>query len=137
MCVCVYIYINLTSLKDQHEVYVLTANLVHILQGKTQRLVGGAGWGQNGVKSLKQGLASGVALLALHIPALKPGHLITGLQHVVAVPARDGHKSDSLGVVANLLDIRGHLFFNFPEASLKKKYEVCITTKKKLMITKS
>lgn len=32
-----------------------------------------------------------------------------GLQHVVSVPPRDGHKGDSGGVVTNLLDVGGDL----------------------------
>ena len=40
------------------------------------------------------------------------------LQHVVAVPARDGDESDSLGVVADLLDEGGRLLDDFVEAVL-------------------
>lgn len=40
------------------------------------------------------------------------------LQHVVAVPAGDGNKGNSLGVVANLLDEGRRLLDDFVEAVL-------------------
>ena len=35
-------------------------------------------------------------------------HLVTGLQHVVAMPSRDGDEGNSGGVVADLLDVGAH-----------------------------
>ena len=35
-------------------------------------------------------------------------HLVTGLQHVVSVPSRDGDEGNSGGVVADLLDVGAH-----------------------------
>ena len=40
------------------------------------------------------------------------------LQHVVTVPARDGHESDSLWVVADLLDEGGSFLDDFIETVL-------------------
>ena len=45
-----------------------------------------------------------LALLPLHIPALVPGHVGAGLQHVVAMSPGDGHEWNRYRVVANLLD---------------------------------
>ena len=36
-------------------------------------------------------------------------YVCRGLQHVVSMPPRDGHKGDSEGVVADLLDVGGDL----------------------------
>ena len=41
---------------------------------------------------LNEGLALDLAVLAVDGPPLKPGHLVGLLEHVVAVPARDGHE---------------------------------------------
>ena len=49
-------------------------------------------------------MSPSLTLLPLHIPALVPGHVGAGLQHVVAVPPRDGHEWHSHWVIANLLD---------------------------------
>mmetsp|Transcript_1526 Transcript_1526/g.3113 ORF Transcript_1526/g.3113 Transcript_1526/m.3113 type:complete len:316 (-) Transcript_1526:23-970(-) len=65
-----------------------TADLVHVLQGQTQGLVGRALWGLDVVEVLQQGLA-GVALLLVLDP---PGHVAGLLQHVVAGPAGDWHE---------------------------------------------
>ena len=44
------------------------------------------------------------------------------LQHVVAVPARDGHESDGLRVVTDLLDEGGRLLDDFVETVLAPLY---------------
>jgi hypothetical protein len=50
---------------------------------------------------------------------MKKGHeLDRFLQHVVAMPAGNGYKRDSLGVVADLFDKRTSLLHNFVEAIL-------------------
>ena len=41
------------------------------------------------------------------------------LQHVVTVPARDGHEGDGLGVVADLLDEGGGFLDDFVETILR------------------
>ena len=106
----------------------LTADLVHVLQGQTQGLVRGARWGQDGVQGVQQALAAGVALLALDIPALEPHHVPAWFQHVVAVPAGDGHERHGLGVVADLLNVGANLLLDFIEANLelKQKRSKCI-----------
>jgi hypothetical protein len=86
-----------------------TANLVHILEGKTEGLVGGTLGGLDGVDGLEEGLAGGLASLGLLLPALVPGAVGGGLEHVVAVETRDGDEGNSLGVVADLLDERRSL----------------------------
>ena len=82
-----------------------TANLVDILEGKTEGLVGGTDGGGNGVNSLEEGLAGSLAAtLGLLLPTLVPGGVGGGLQHVVTVETGDGDERDLLGVVADLLD---------------------------------
>lgn len=58
-----------------HYVTILTANLVDILQGQTQRLVSGATGGQDGVQGLQQGNTIGTALFTVNLPTFEPGHL--------------------------------------------------------------
>ena len=96
----------------------LASNLVHILQGQSERLVGGSLGRENGVQGLEEGLAAAVPLLPLHGPALVPAHLFTRLEHVVAVPTGDGDKGHGLGVVADLLDVGADLLGDFLETSL-------------------
>merc|ERR1712112_488395 len=94
------------------------ANLVNILEGQPEGLVGGpAGWDDR-VESLKQSHAVGLALLPLHVPPLVPAHVGRGLNHVVAVPSGDGDEGHSGGVVAHLLDEPGHLLLDLFEPSL-------------------
>merc|ERR1719470_169114 len=93
-----------TSLDTAHWNCSNASNFVNILKGKSEGLVGRSGGGNDGVKSLKEGGAAGLAFLALNSPSLVPGHVRAGLQHVVAVPSGDGDEGDSHGVVADLLD---------------------------------
>lgn len=95
-----------------------TTDLVHILEGKTEGLVGGALGLLNGVDGLEEGLAGSLATLDLLLPALVPGAVGGGLKHVVAVEAGDGDEGNGLGVVADLLDEVGGLLDNLVEASL-------------------
>merc|ERR1712233_210360 len=93
-------------------------NLVNILEGQPEGLVGGpAGWDDR-VESLEQSHPVGLALLSLHVPALVPAHVGRGLNHVVAVPSRDGDEGHSGGVIADLLDESGHLLLDLLEPSL-------------------
>ena len=89
-----------------------TADLVDILEGKTEGLVEGTLGGLNGVDGLEEGLASGLASLGLLLPSLVPGAVGGGRQHVVAVETGDGDEGDGLGVVADLLDEVGGLLDN-------------------------
>ena len=95
-----------------------TANLVDILEGKTERLVGGTGRRVDGIDGLKEGLASGLASLGLLLPTLVPWAVGGVVDHVVAVESRDGNEGNSLGVVSDFLDEVGCLLDNFLEASL-------------------
>merc|ERR1719348_2613689 len=93
-------------------------NLINILEGQPEGLVGGpAGWDDR-VESLKQSHTVGLALLSLHVPALVPAHVGRGLNHVVAVPSGDGDEGHSSGVIADLLDESGHLLLDLLKPSL-------------------
>ena len=109
-----------------------TTNLVDVLERETEGLVGRTDGGLNGIDGLEEGLAlDDITTLDLLGPTLEPGHAATVLeekkrldqrhvlggllQHVVSVPARDGHEGDSLGVVTNLLDEGGGFLDNFVE----------------------
>merc|ERR1712004_518321 len=81
------------------------SNFVDILKGQPEGLVGGPAGGNDGVESLKEGHAVGLAFLPLNVPALVPGHVGRGLDHVVAVPPGDGHEGNGSWVVAHLLDV--------------------------------
>merc|ERR1712062_316087 len=81
-------------------------------------LVGGPAGGDDGVESLKEGHAVGLAFLPLNVPALVPGHVGRGLDHVVAVPPGDGHEGNGSWVVANLLDEARHLLLDLLEPGL-------------------
>jgi len=94
-----------------------TANLVHILEGKTERLVGWSGWWVDGINGFEEGFAGGLAL-GLLLPALVPWAVGRDVDHVVTVEARDGNEWDMLGVVADLLDEVGRLLDDFVETLL-------------------
>merc|ERR1719410_1486909 len=59
--------------------------IVDVLEGQPEGLVGGSGGGNDGVEGLEESHAAGVTLLPLHLPALVPGHLVGGVDHVVPV----------------------------------------------------
>ena len=90
-----------------------TANLVDILKGKTEGLVGRTGRRVDSIDSLEKGLAGGLASLGLLLPTLVPWAVGGDVNHVVTVEARDGDESDSLGVVSDLLDEVGSLLDDF------------------------
>mmetsp|Transcript_4318 Transcript_4318/g.4079 ORF Transcript_4318/g.4079 Transcript_4318/m.4079 type:complete len:485 (+) Transcript_4318:154-1608(+) len=99
-----------------------TTNLVDILEGKAEGLVGGTARGENVVKSLKESAALLVNVLLLNLdglgPSLVPRHVGGGLEHVVAVETRDGDKGDLDGVVTNLLDVAADFLGDFLETGL-------------------
>ena len=101
-----------TSLNTSDGHRANTANLVHILKGKTESLVGWAGWGVNGINGLEQGLAGGLGL-GLLFPTLVPWAVGGVVNHVVTVETRNGHEWDRLGVVSDLLDEVGRLLDDF------------------------
>jgi len=94
------------------------ANLVDILEGKAERLVGRTRWWINGINCLEEGLARGLGL-GLLLPSLVPGAVRGDVDHVVTVEAGDRDEWDVLGVVADLLDKVGGLLDNFVETFLR------------------
>jgi hypothetical protein len=94
-----------------------TTNLVDVLEGKTEGLVGGSGWWVDGINGLEEGLASSLGL-GLLLPSLVPWAVGRNVDHVVTVEARDGDEWDVLGVVADLLDEVGGFLDNFVETIL-------------------
>merc|ERR1719180_520339 len=96
-----------------------SSNLVHILKGQPEGFVSGSAWGNDGVKGLKEGHSTGLALLPLNIPTLVPGHVGGCLDHVIAMPARDWHKGHGGRIVTNLLDEASHLLVDFLKPSLR------------------
>lgn len=90
-----------------------TGDLVDILEGKTEGLVGGTDGGLDGVDGLQQGLTGDLARLAFLLPALVPGAVGGGLKHVVTVETGDGDEGDTLGVESDLLDEGGGLLDDF------------------------
>ena len=91
---------------------------VNYLEGKSERLVSGSGWRNDGVKSLKKSHTTGISLLPLDLPSLVPGHLVGGVDHVVSVPSRDGDEGDSNWVVSDLLDEVGNLLLDLLKPGL-------------------
>lgn len=94
-----------------------TTDLVNILEGKTKRLVSGAGWRVDSINGLEKGLAGGLGL-GLLLPALVPWAVGGVVDHVVTVETRDGDEGNSLGVVSNLLDEVGGFLDDLVEAIL-------------------
>ena len=91
---------------------------------KRNYLVVGAGWWDDGIQSLEHGLSGEFTLLDLLAPALVPGHVGGGLDHVVTVPSGDWDEGDGLGVVADLLDVVGNLTRDFFETLLPENKKV-------------
>jgi len=85
-----------------------TTDLVDILEGKTEGLVGRTGRLVDGINGLEEGLTSGLGL-GLLLPTLVPGAVGGNVDHVVTVETGDGDEGDVLGVVADLLDETGGL----------------------------
>ena len=83
-----------------------TANLVDILEGKTEGLVGGS---LGGTEAIKGGEEGGSRV---------PGHVIGGFDHVVANPTGDGDERNVGGVVADLLEEDGELILDLIETTL-------------------
>ena len=95
-----------------------TTDLVHILEGQAEGLVGGAGWLVDGVDGVEQSRTLQLHLLKLAHPgpALVPWAVVRALDHVVTVEAGDGHEGNLLGVEADLLDEVGRLLLDLLEA---------------------
>merc|ERR1711923_99260 len=95
-----------------------TSDFVHILEGKSERLVSWPGWWNDCVKSLEKSCSAGVTLLPLDLPSLVPRHVGGGIDHVVSVPSGDGDEGDSNWVVADLLDEVGDFLLDLLEPGL-------------------
>lgn len=90
-----------------------TTDLVDILEGQSQGLVGRSRRRLDGVNGLEQGLTLDNTGLGLLGPSLVPTHVGGLLQHVVSVPSGDGDEGNGLGVVSDLLDETGSLLDDF------------------------
>lgn len=114
-----------------------TTDLVDILEGETEGLVGGTNGGLDGIDGVEESDTLDDTSLGLLGPALVPWHakvirqlhainrseriysLGGGFQHVVTVPAGDGDEGNGLGVVTNLFDEGGRLLNDFVETILR------------------
>jgi len=88
-----------TSLNTTDRYCSNTSNLVDILEGETEGLVGRSDGGFNGVDGLEKSESLGGTGLGFFGPALEPSHVCGLLNHVVAVPSGDGDESNTLGIV--------------------------------------
>jgi len=95
-----------------------TTNLVNILEGKTEGLVGRTGRWLNGIDGLEEGLARSLAGLGLLLPTLVPWAVGGVVDHVVTVESGDRNEGNSLGVVSDLLDEVGGLLDDLLETRL-------------------
>jgi hypothetical protein len=96
-----------------------TTNLVNILERKTERLVGWAGWWLNGINGIEKGVTRGLSSLGLLLPTLVPWAVGRLVDHVVTIEARNWDERDRLWVVADLLDEVGGLLDDFLETILR------------------
>ena len=94
-----------------------TADLVHILEWETERLVCWTGRWLDGVDGLEKSLAARLGL-GLLLPSLVPWAVGRGVDHVVAVETRDWNEWNRLRVVADLLDEVANLLDDLVEALL-------------------
>ena len=108
-----------TSLDTTHGHCSNTADLVHVLEGETEGLVGWPSGGNDGVQSVQESSSGSLAFLALDGPSLVPSHVAGGRQHVVSVPSGDGDEGNSGGVVTDLLDESGNFLLDFLETGLR------------------
>jgi len=91
-----------------------TTNLVNILEGKTEGLVGRTGRWVDGINSLEEGLSGRLgSTLGLLLPTLVPWAVGGVVDHVVTVESGDRNEWDSLWVVSDLLDEVGGLLDDF------------------------
>ena len=107
-----------TSLNTTDRHRANTRDLVHILERKTEGLVGGSGRRVDRVNGFEKSLSGGLASLGLLLPSLVPGAVGGDVDHVVTVEAGDGDERNRLGVVSDLLDEVGSLLDDFVETIL-------------------
>ena len=103
----------------------LTANLVNILEWKSERLIGRSLRRIDIVEGIHDRGASVLFLftlpfLLLALPLLEPRHLAARLEHVVTMPTGDWHKWHMIGVVAELLDVGANFLLDLVESSLSR-----------------
>lgn len=96
-----------------------TRDLVHILKRKSKGLVSWSGGGLDGVDGVEKSDTLDGTTLGLLGPALVPWGIGRLLEHVVAVETRNGDESNSLWVVADLLDEGRRLLDDFVESILR------------------
>merc|ERR1719337_12970 len=84
-----------------------TTNLVDILEGKTEGLVGRSLGGSESIEAAEEG------------GARVPGHVIGALDHVITNPTGDGDEGDVGNVVADLLEVDGELTLDLIETGLR------------------
>jgi hypothetical protein len=101
-----------TSLNTADWYCANTTDLVHILEGKAERLVRWTGWWVDGINGFKEGLAGNLGL-GLLLPTLVPWAVCGVVDHVVTVETGDWDEGNVLGVVADLLDEGGSLLDDF------------------------
>jgi len=105
------------------------SDLVDVLEGKTEGLVGGACRRDDGVEGIDEGhtarrslffglLGPSLFLFAVSVSLDPPGHLLRFLQHVISVPSRDGAEDDFLRVVTDLLDVTLDFLSDLQESGL-------------------
>ena len=95
-----------------------TANLVDILEWKTERLVRRTAGRVDAVDGLEKSLARDLGF-GLLLPPLVPGAVGRNINHVVAVEPRDGDERYRLWVVSDFLDERARFFTDFLVAVLR------------------
>ena len=99
--------LDLTSLDTTDGDCSNTANLVDILEGKSEGLVDGSLGGTEVVEGGEEG------------GAVVPAHVVGSLDHVVTNPTGDGDEGDVGNVVADLLEVSGELRLDFVVAGLR------------------
>jgi len=88
-----------TSLNTTDRYCSNTANLVDILKRETERLIGRSDRRFNGVDGFKESETLDDTGLGFLLPTLEPRHIGGFLNHIVAVPSRDGDESNSLRII--------------------------------------
>ena len=98
-----------------------TADLVHVLEWKAERLVGQTGWWVDGIDGLHEGHTVRLGLgLRLLLPSLVPWAVRRSVVYVIAVEVRDWNEWDRLRVVTDLFDKVADLLSDFVKALLRR-----------------
>merc|ERR1712166_1347919 len=78
-----------------------TGNLVDILEGESERLIGGSLGGVEIVQGVEED------------GSLVPGHVLGSVDHVITDPSGNGNELNLGGVVSDLLEVDGELGLDF------------------------